>query len=182
MHRICPIKTHVVWFRKYPSSYDLRSALSIHRVKVRDEKWPLLFFHLRLYNGYLWLRSKYSCKPLTKVSFFSLNFQECVLAISAWPSSILERVQYLVFFQTVRSTQWVGTQYAKILLYRTQTSIFTIKRSNFQTNSNKYKMFARLLRSSYLGSFQHLEVKHWFFWSQKSRKSNKETHQSWRLQ
>jgi len=48
MHRICPIKTHTVWFRKYPStgSNNLRPALSIHGVKVRDEKWPLLFFPL----------------------------------------------------------------------------------------------------------------------------------------
>ena len=31
----------------------------------------------------------------------------------------------------VRSTQRVGAQYAKNLLYRTQTSIFTLKLSNF---------------------------------------------------
>ena len=35
--------------------------------------------------------------------------------------------QYSGFFYTVRSTQRVDTQYAEILLYRTQTSIFTLK-------------------------------------------------------
>ena len=38
---------------------------------------------------------------------------------------------------TVRSTQRVGKQYAKILLYRTQTSIFTLKRFNFTKKHNK---------------------------------------------
>ena len=33
--------------------------------------------------------------------------------------------------KTVRCTQRVSTQYTKILLYRTQTSIFTLKRSSF---------------------------------------------------
>jgi len=41
-------------------------------------------------------------------------------------------MQYSGVFKTVRSTQRVGMQYADILLYRTQSSIFTLKRSNFQ--------------------------------------------------
>ena len=93
----------------------------------------------------------------------------CACNISLTKQYIREG-EIFTLFQTVRSTQWVGTQYAKILLYRTQTSNFTIKRFSFhhdtqqtwQTNSNKYKMFARSLRSRCLGSFQHLEVKHCF--------------------
>jgi len=63
----------------------------------------------------------------------------------------------------VRSTQRVGTQYAEILLYRTHTSIFTLKRSNFHQKHNTHDIQSQItlkeLRARYarafFGSFQH---------------------------
>jgi len=43
--------------------------------------------------------------------------------------------QYLVGFKTVRSTQMVGTQYAKILLYGSQTWNFTFKKCFFSSRN-----------------------------------------------
>jgi len=40
-------------------------------------------------------------------------------------------------FKTVRSTQRDGTQYAEILLYRTQTSIFTFEKSSFHQETHQ---------------------------------------------
>ena len=87
--------------------------------------------------------------------------------------------QYSGGVWTVRSTQMVGTQYANILLYRTQTSIFTFKSSNFQqetqqtwhTTSNNSYFFAHSLRSRYLEVIEAFMNLHSDFGSSKNRKS-----------
>ena len=56
---------------------------------------------------------------------------------------------------TVRSTQCINTQYAKVLYYRTKTSIFTLKSSIFIKNHNKHDI-QHLITGFVFGSFQHL--------------------------
>jgi len=86
----------------------------------------------------------------------------------------------------VRSTQRVGTQYAEILLYRTQTSIFTLKGPIFIKKHNTHdiqsqitlKKIARSLRSRFFGvnsAFINLNMD---LGRSTSRKFNKQTHQS----
>ena len=88
-------------------------------------------------------------------------------------------------FKTVRSTSRVGTQYAKNLLYRTQTSIFTFKKSNFHQEHNK-----REIQSQIILNFSHARFARAFlgvisafinlnndFEKSKTRKYHKQTHQ-----
>jgi len=76
---------------------------------------------------------------------------------------------YAVFRGNLDGTQYAKgryTQYAESLLYRTQTSIFTLKRSNFHQKHNTHdiqsqitlKKIARSLRSRFLGSFLNLNM------------------------
>ena len=58
---------------------------------------------------------------------FSSNEIKLVLSLGGKPTPLL-LVRSLRDFKTVRSTQRVGSQYAKSLLYRTQTSHFTFER------------------------------------------------------
>jgi len=77
----------------------------------------------------------------------------------------------------------VGTQYAEILLYRTLTSICTLKRSNFHqktqhtwhTKWNNSKKIARSRFFWVISAFINLNMD---FGRSKSRKFNKQTHQS----
>jgi len=83
--------------------------------------------------------------------------------------------------------QGVGTQYAEILFYRTQTSIFTLKRSNFYQETQQtrdiqsqitLKQIARSLLSRFFGVISALFNFNIDLGRSKSRIFNKQTHQS----
>jgi len=78
---------------------------------------------------------------------------------------------YAVFKGDLDGTQYAwGSQYEEILLYRTQTSICTLKRSNFHQKRNTHdiqcqitlkQLRARFARA-FLGYFSIYKLKHGF--------------------
>jgi len=94
--------------------------------------------------------------------------------------------QYSGFFLDICSTQGVSTQYAEILFYPTQTSIFTLKRSNFYQETQTrdiqsqitLKQIARSLLSRFFGVISAFINFNIDLGRSKSRVFNKQTHQS----